>query len=229
MATSILSSLIYTMIFIVLLVIVGLVIGLYLSDRFNQRFPNLSAGWIMALPCTQLVSLFGMASIGYSILKVMSQMQPPSYESSIDTALMLIVCIPMIGILVGSIPAIILIYRNLNLNRTNWGKINTSAIVGTSSTIVVALIMFICSCMVAKYDMSLFIMITVITIIGGGITAYAHYNFEATVPKMLSRGIQSKQVISSSHVQSSSSPLKINSDDSGAVYHGMSYLRRRDS
>ena len=121
------------------------VIGFFFSHVFNKKYPNLSAGWIMALPTLHIVNGVGLFWVvmyvflngGYGLALV------PSAENKIRDGLGGHLIISFLALLFVSITTVLLIYRGLNFTKTSYKKLKKSSIIATFIVVITTLICLI--------------------------------------------------------------------------------------
>lgn len=121
------------------------VIGFFFSHVFNKKYPNLSAGWIMALPTLHIVNGVGLFWVvmyvflngGYGLALV------PSAENKIRDGLGGHLIISFLALLFVTITTVLLIYRGLNFTKTSYKKLKKSSIIATFIVVITTLICLI--------------------------------------------------------------------------------------
>ena len=66
----IIGSMFMGLLLLVIYAIAVMVIGFFFSHVFNKKYPNLSAGWIMALPTLHIVNGGGLHVHWHQVLKI---------------------------------------------------------------------------------------------------------------------------------------------------------------
>ena len=121
------------------------VIGFFFSHVFNKKYPNLSAGWIMALPTLHIVNGVGLFwvvmyivwDIGYT------RALAPSVENKIGDEIFGHFFISFLALLFVAITTVLLIYRGLNFTKTSYKKLKKSSIIATFIVVITTLICLI--------------------------------------------------------------------------------------
>lgn len=121
------------------------VIGFFFSHVFNKKYPNLSAGWIMALPTLHIVNGVGLFlvvmyivwNIGYT------RAWAPSVENKIGDEIFGHFFISFLALLFVAITTVLLIYRGLNFTKTSYKKLKKSSIIATFIVVITTLICLI--------------------------------------------------------------------------------------
>lgn len=141
----IIGSMFMGLLLLVIYAIAVTVIGFFFSHIFNKKYPNLSAGWIMALPTLHIVNGVGLflvvmylvASIGYT------RAWAPSVENKIGDEIGGHLIISFFALLFVAITTVLLIYRGLNFTKTSYKKLKKSSIIATFIVVITTLICLI--------------------------------------------------------------------------------------
>ena len=130
---------------LVIYAIAVMLIGFFFSHVFNKKYPNLSAGWIMALPTLHIVNGVGLFWVvmyvflngGYGLALV------PSADNKIRDGLGGHLIISFLALLFVTITTVLLIYRGLNFTKTSYKKLKKSSIIATFIVVITTLICLI--------------------------------------------------------------------------------------
>lgn len=141
----IIGSMFMGLLLLVIYAIAVTVIGFFFSHVFNKKYPNLSAGWIMALPTLHIVNGVGLFLVlmyvflngGYGLALV------PSVENKIRDGLGGHLIISFLALLFVTITTVLLIYRGLNFTKTSYKKLKKSSIIATFIVVITTLICLI--------------------------------------------------------------------------------------
>ncbi|MFC2320656.1 MAG: zinc ribbon domain-containing protein [Prevotella nigrescens] len=141
----IIGSMLLGFLLLVIYAIAVTVIGFFFSHVFNKKYPNLSAGWIMALPTLHIVNGVGLFWVvmyvflngGYGLALV------PSADNKIRDGLGGHLIISFLALLFVTITTVLLIYRGLNFTKTSYKKLKTSSIIATFIVVITTLICLI--------------------------------------------------------------------------------------
>ncbi|MFC2328684.1 zinc ribbon domain-containing protein [Prevotella nigrescens] len=141
----IIGSMLLGFLLLVIYAIAVTVIGFFFSHVFNKKYPNLSAGWIMALPTLHIVNGVGLFWVvmyvflngGYGLALV------PSVENKIRDGLGGHLIISFLALLFVTITTVLLIYRGLNFTKTSYKKLKKSSIIATFIVVITTLICLI--------------------------------------------------------------------------------------
>lgn len=141
----IIGSMFMGLLLLVIYAIAVTVIGFFFSHVFNKKYPNLSAGWIMALPTLHIVNGVGLFWVvmyvflngGYGLALV------PSVENKIRDGLGGHLIISFLALLFVTITTVLLIYRGLNFTKTSYKKLKKSSIIATFIVVITTLICLI--------------------------------------------------------------------------------------
>jgi hypothetical protein len=141
----IIGSMLLGFLLLVIYAIAVTVIGFFFSHVFNKKYPNLSAGWIMALPTLHIVNGVGLFWVvmyvflngGYGLALV------PSAENKIRDGLGGHLIISFLALLFVTITTVLLIYRGLNFTKTSYKKLKKSSIIATFIVVITTLICLI--------------------------------------------------------------------------------------
>ncbi|WP_276687542.1 double zinc ribbon domain-containing protein [Prevotella pallens] len=141
----IIGSMLWGFLLLVIYAIAVMLIGFFFSHVFNKKYPNLSAGWIMALPTLHIVNGVGLFWVvmyvflngGYGLALV------PSAENKIRDGLGGHLIISFLALLFVTITTVLLIYRGLNFTKTSYKKLKKSSIIATFIVVITTLICLI--------------------------------------------------------------------------------------
>lgn len=141
----IIGSMLLGFLLLVIYAIAVTVIGFFFSHVFNKKYPNLSAGWIMALPTLHIVNGVGLFwvvmyivwNIGYT------RALAPSVENKIGDEIGGHLIISFLALLFVAITTVLLIYRGLNFTKTSYKKLKKSSIIATFIVVITTLICLI--------------------------------------------------------------------------------------
>ena len=141
----IIGSMFMGLLLLVIYAIAVTVIGFFFSHVFNKKYPNLSAGWIMALPTLHIVNGVGLFwivmyivwNIGYGLALA------PSVENKIGDEIGGHFFISFLALLFVAITTVLLIYRGLNFTKTSYKKLKKSSIIATFIVVITTLICLI--------------------------------------------------------------------------------------
>ncbi|WP_315358454.1 zinc ribbon domain-containing protein [Prevotella nigrescens] len=141
----IIGSMFMGLLLLVIYAIAVTVIGFFFSHVFNKKYPNLSAGWIMALPTLHIVNGVGLFwvvmyivwNIGYTLAWA------PSVENKIGDEIFGHFFISFLALLFVAITTVLLIYRGLNFTKTSYKKLKKSSIIATFIVVITTLICLI--------------------------------------------------------------------------------------
>ena len=141
----IIGSMFMGLLLLVIYAIAVTVIGFFFSHVFNKKYPNLSAGWIMALPTLHIVNGVGLFwvvmyivwNIGYT------RALAPSVENKIGDEIGGHFFISFLALLFVAITTVLLIYRGLNFTKTSYKKLKKSSIIATFIVVITTLICLI--------------------------------------------------------------------------------------
>ncbi len=141
----IIGSMFMGLLLLVIYAIAVMVIGFFFSHVFNKKYPNLSAGWIMALPTLHIVNGVGLflvvmylvERIGYTLAWA------PSVENKIGDEIFGHFFISFLALLFVAITTVLLIYRGLNFTKTSYKKLKKSSIIATFIVVITTLICLI--------------------------------------------------------------------------------------
>lgn len=141
----IIGSMLWGFLLLVIYAIAVMLIGFFFSHVFNKKYPNLSAGWIMALPTLHIVNGVGLflvvmylvAYIGYT------RAWAPSVENKIGDEIGGHLIISFLALLFVAITTVLLIYRGLNFTKTSYKKLKKSSIIATFIVVITTLICLI--------------------------------------------------------------------------------------
>ena len=141
----IIGSMLLGFLLLVIYAIAVTVIGFFFSHVFNKKYPNLSAGWIMALPTLHIVNGVGLFWVvmyvflngGYGLALV------PSAENKIRDGLGGHLIISFLALLFVTITTVLLIYRGLNFTKTSYKKLKMTSVIATYIVVATTLICLI--------------------------------------------------------------------------------------
>ena len=130
---------------LVIYVIAVMVIGFFFSHIFNKKYPNLSAGWIMALPTLHIVNGVGLfLVVMYLVERIGNTLAwAPSVENKIGDEIGGHLIISFLALLFVAITTVLLIYRGLNFTKTSYKKLKKSSIIATFIVVITTLICLI--------------------------------------------------------------------------------------
>ncbi|PIN28145.1 zinc ribbon domain-containing protein [Prevotella intermedia] len=141
----IIGSMFMGLLLLVIYAIAVTVIGFFFSHVFNKKYPNLSAGWIMALPTLHIVNGVGLFwivmyivwNIGYGLALA------PSVENKIGDEIGGHFFISFLALLFVAITTVLLIYRGLNFTKTSYKKLKMTSVIATYIVVATTLICLI--------------------------------------------------------------------------------------
>ena len=141
----IIGSMFMGLLLLVIYAIAVTVIGFFFSHVFNKKYPNLSAGWIMALPTLHIVNGVGLFwivmyivwNIGYGLALA------PSVENKIGDEIGGHFFISFLALLFAAITTVLLIYRGLNFTKTSYKKLKMTSVIATYIVVATTLICLI--------------------------------------------------------------------------------------
>lgn len=141
----IIGSMLWGFLLLVIYAIAVTVIGFFFSHVFNKKYPNLSAGWIMALPTLHIVNGVGLflvvmylvEYIGYTLVWA------PSVENKIGDEIFGHFFISFLALLFVAITTVLLIYRGLNFTKTSYKKLKMTSVIATYIVVATTLICLI--------------------------------------------------------------------------------------
>jgi hypothetical protein len=137
----IIGSMFMGLLLLVIYAIAVTVIGFFFSHVFNKKYPNLSAGWIMALPTLHIVNGVGLFWVVMYI--VYGFAFAPSVEHKIGDEIFGHFFISFLALLFVAITTVLLIYRGLNFTKTSYKKLKKSSIIATFIVVITTLICLI--------------------------------------------------------------------------------------
>lgn len=137
----IIGSMFMGLLLLVIYAIAVTVIGFFFSHVFNKKYPNLSAGWIMALPTLHIVNGVGLFWVVMYI--VYGFAFAPSVENKIGDEIFGHFFISFLALLFVAITTVLLIYRGLNFTKTSYKKLKKSSIIATFIVVITTLICLI--------------------------------------------------------------------------------------
>ena len=137
----IIGSMFMGLLLLVIYAIAVTVIGFFFSHVFNKKYPNLSAGWIMALPTLHIVNGVGLFWVVMYI--VYGFAFAPSVEHKIGDEIFGHFFISFLALLFVAITTVLLIYRGLNFTKTSYKKHKKSSIIATFIVVITTLICLI--------------------------------------------------------------------------------------
>lgn len=141
----IIGSMLLGFLFLVIYVIAVMVIGFFFSHIFNKKYPNLSAGWIMALPTLHIVNGVGLFLVVMYIVWYIGNILAfaPSAENKIGDDIVGHLIISFFALLFVAITTVLLIYRGLNFTKTSYKKLKKISIIATFIVVITTLICLI--------------------------------------------------------------------------------------
>jgi hypothetical protein len=141
----IIGSMLLGFLLLVIYVIAVMVIGFFFSHIFNKKYPNLSAGWIMALPTLHIVNGVGLfLVVMYLVERIGNTLAwAPSVENKIGDEIGGHLIISFLALLFVAITTVLLIYRGLNFTKTSYKKLKKSSIIATFIVVITTLICLI--------------------------------------------------------------------------------------
>ena len=141
----IIGSMFMGLLLLVIYAIAVMVIGFFFSHVFNKKYPNLSAGWIMALPTLHIVNGVGLFwVVMYVFLNGLYELAfAPSVENKIGDEIVGHLIISFLALLFVTITTVLLIYRGLNFTKTSYKKLKKSSIIATFIVVITTLICLI--------------------------------------------------------------------------------------
>lgn len=141
----IIGSMLWGFLLLVIYAIAVTVIGFFFSHVFNKKYPNLSAGWIMALPTLHIVNGVGLFwVVMYVFLNSLYELAfAPSVENKIGDEIVGHLIISFLALLFVAITTVLLIYRGLNFTKTSYKKLKKSSIIATFIVVITTLICLI--------------------------------------------------------------------------------------
>ena len=121
------------------------VIGFFFSHVFNKKYPNLSAGWIMALPTLHIVNGVGLFWVVMYIVWYIGEKLAlaPSVENKIGDEIGGHLIISFLALLFVAITTVLLIYRGLNFTKTSYKKLKMTSVIATYIVVATTLICLI--------------------------------------------------------------------------------------
>lgn len=141
----IIGSMFMGLLLLVIYAIAVTVIGFFFSHVFNKKYPNLSAGWIMALPTLHIVNGVGLFWVVMNIVWNIGYTRAlaPSVENKIGDEIGGHLIISFLALLFVAITTVLLIYRGLNFTKTSYKKLKKSSIIATFIVVITTLICLI--------------------------------------------------------------------------------------
>lgn len=141
----IIGSMFMGFLLLVIYAIAVTVIGFFFSHVFNKKYPNLSAGWIMALPTLHIVNGGGLfLVVMYIVWHIGNKLAfAPSAENKIGDEIAGHFFISFLALLFVAITTVLLIYRGLNFTKTSYKKLKKSSIIATFIVVITTLICLI--------------------------------------------------------------------------------------
>lgn len=137
----IIGSMFMGLLLLVIYAIAVTVIGFFFSHVFNKKYPNLSAGWIMALPTLHIVNGVGLFWVVMYI--VYGFAFAPSVEHKIGDEIFGHFFISFLALLFVAITTVLLIYRGLNFTKTSYKKLKMTSVIATYIVVATTLICLI--------------------------------------------------------------------------------------
>lgn len=141
----IIGSMLWGFLLLVIYAIAVTVIGFFFSHVFNKKYPNLSAGWIMALPTLHIVNGVGLFLVVMYLVEYIGYTRAwaPSVENKIGDEIFGHFFISFLALLFVAITTVLLIYRGLNFTKTSYKKLKKSSIIATFIVVITTLICLI--------------------------------------------------------------------------------------
>lgn len=141
----IIGSMFMGFLLLVIYVIAVMVIGFFFSHIFNKKYPNLSAGWIMALPTLHIVNGVGLfLVVMYIVWHIGNTLAwAPSVENKIGDEIVGHLIISFLALLFVAITTVLLIYRGLNFTKTSYKKLKMTSVIATYIVVATTLICLI--------------------------------------------------------------------------------------
>lgn len=141
----IIGSMLLGFLLLVIYAIAVTVIGFFFSHVFNKKYPNLSAGWIIALPTLHIVNGVGLS---WEVMYIVSgiayeQAWAPSVENKIGDEIGGHLIISFLSLLFVAITTVLLIYRGLNFTKTSYKKLKMTSVIATYIVVATTLICLI--------------------------------------------------------------------------------------
>lgn len=141
----IIGSMFMGLLLLVIYAIAVTVIGFFFSHVFNKKYPNLSAGWIMALPTLHIVNGVGLFLVVMYLLACIGYTRAwaPSVENKIGDEIGGHLIISFLALLFVAITTVLLIYRGLNFTKTSYKKLKMTSVIATYIVVATTLICLI--------------------------------------------------------------------------------------
>ncbi len=141
----IIDSMFMGFLLLVIYAIAVTVIGFFFSHVFNKKYPNLSAGWIMALPTLHIVNGVGLFWVVMYIVWYIGEKLAlaPSVENKIGDEIGGHLIISFLALLFVAITTVLLIYRGLNFTKTSYKKLKMTSVIATYIVVATTLICLI--------------------------------------------------------------------------------------
>ena len=141
----IIGSMLLGFLFLVIYAIAVMLIGFFFSHVFNKKYPNLSAGWIMALPTLHIVNGVGLfLVVMYLVERIGNTLAwAPSVENKIRDEIGGHFFISFLALLFVAITTVLLIYRGLNFTKTSYKKLKMTSVIATYIVVATTLICLI--------------------------------------------------------------------------------------
>ncbi|PDP58727.1 zinc ribbon domain-containing protein [Prevotella intermedia] len=141
----IIGSMFMGFLLLVIYAIAVTVIGFFFSHVFNKKYPNLSAGWIMALPTLHIVNGVGLFWVVMYIVWYIGEKLAlaPSVENKIGDEIGGHLIISFLALLFVAITTVLLIYRGLNFTKTSYKKLKMTSVIATYIVVATTLICLI--------------------------------------------------------------------------------------
>lgn len=173
----IIGSMLLGFLLLVIYVIAVMVIGFFFSHIFNKKYPNLSAGWIMALPTLHIVNGVGLfLVVMYLVERIGNTLAwAPSVENKIGDEIGGHLIISFLALLFVAITTVLLIYRGLNFTKTSYKKLKMTSVIATYIVVATTLICLIFD-IFANLEVFVFFLIPHGTIIALTIYVQLKYN-----------------------------------------------------
>lgn len=141
----IIDSMFMGFLLLVIYAIAVTVIGFFFSHVFNKKYPNLSAGWIIALPTLHIVNGVGLFWVVMYIVWYIGEKLAlaPSVENKIGDEIGGHLIISFLALLFVAITTVLLIYRGLNFTKTSYKKLKMTSVIATYIVVATTLICLI--------------------------------------------------------------------------------------
>lgn len=149
----IIGSMLLGFLLLVIYAIAVTVIGFFFSHVFNKKYPNLSAGWIMALPTLHITNVIGLCWTGFYALLIGASQEFAKYfliqnygqglYLPMGDSIGFHFCISFLALLFVAITTVLLIYRGLNFTKTSYKKLKMTSVIATYIVVATTLICLI--------------------------------------------------------------------------------------